>query len=453
MIGWLRRRVPRHPPFPTRGLAIAAAAVAPLWLLSAWRWGFALAATVSALLALAVLAEWALLPAPWAADVERSFPPSIGITDRADGEYLVRSRWPRALPVALYDQLPRGVRYAEAPRSGEARALLGAGSQVRLAVRIEGRERGSWQLGPVALRVAGPLGLLQRTIAVRLDDRISVTPSVAGIRHFRLLTVQHRMRDAGVRATRRRGEGTSFSHLREYRVGDEPRRVDWKATARRGELVSREYALEQGQTLMIAVDAGRMMTQLAGALSRFEYALSSALVLADVAIASGDRVGLIVFDDELRAWVPPAAGLAALARMRDALVPVMPRLVEPDYALAFRTLAARHRRRSLVVLFSDVIDVRASQSLIAHTARSAARHLPLVVAMRNEQLVAAAAPAEGGSAGSLYESAAAEELLQAREEALARMRHAGVAVLDVPVEAMTAALVNRYLELKAREAV
>jgi uncharacterized protein (DUF58 family) len=128
-------------------------------------------------------------------------------------------------------------------------------------------------------------------------------------------------------------------------------------------------------------------------------------------------------------------------------------MVEPDYALAFRTLAARHRRRSLVVLFSDVIDARASQSLIAHTTRSAARHVPVVVALRSEQLLAVAAPREGASTAAIYESAAAEELLLAREEALARMRRAGVSVLDVPVQAMTAAVINRYLELKGRGAV
>jgi uncharacterized protein (DUF58 family) len=125
-------------------------------------------------------------------------------------------------------------------------------------------------------------------------------------------------------------------------------------------------------------------------------------------------------------------------------------MVEPDYALAFRTLTARHRKRSLIVLFTDVIDVRASQALIAHTSRSAARHLPLVVALRNEQLIAAAVSESGGATDSIYERAAAEELLQARDEALLRMRRAGVSVLDVPPEAMTAAVINRYLELKAR---
>ncbi|HEU4565392.1 MAG TPA: DUF58 domain-containing protein [Gemmatimonadaceae bacterium] len=443
-----------HPPFPTRRLAIAAAALAPVWLLSGSRAGLVAAIVATVVLALVVAVEAWLIPARWAVEVERELPASVGITDRADGVYRLRSRWPRALRFALYDQLPRGIAHADTGgATAPARGVLEAREELPLPVAITGRERGVWPLGPLALRVEGPLRLLQRTLRAEPGDRITVTPSLAGVRSFRLLTVQHRMRDMGVRAMRRRGEGTSFSSLREYVPGDDPRRIDWKASARRGELISREFTVEQGQTVMIAVDAGRMMTQLAGALPRFEYALSSALVLADVAASSDDRVGLIVFDDEVRAFVPPAAGLAALSRIRDALVPLTARLVEPDYALAFRTLAARQRRRSLIVLFTDVIDARASQALIAHTARSAARHLPVVVALRNEQLLAAATPRPGMSTEALYESAAAEELLLARDDALARMRHAGVSVLDVPVEAMTAAVVNRYLELKARAAV
>jgi len=318
----------------------------------------------------------------------------------------------------------------------------------------KGRMRGEFPVGPAALRAIGTLGLVQRTFVYPPSElgaaSITVTPSLSGVRRLRLLTVQHRLRDAGVRAIRRRGEGTTFANLREYVRGDDPRHIDWKASARRQKVISREYAVEQGQTVVIAVDAGRLMTQLADPYSRFEYALSSALVLADVAIASGDFTGLIVFDDSIRAWVPPARGHAALQRIRDALIPLQPTMVEPDYALAFRTLAARHRKRSLIVIYTDVVDTRASHSIIAHTARSTARHLPIVVALRNDRLAAAAVPSSRHATSALFESAAAEELISAREEALARMRQSGVSVLDVSPHKLTASVINRYLEVKAR---
>jgi uncharacterized protein (DUF58 family) len=195
------------------------------------------------------------------------------------------------------------------------------------------------------------------------------------------------------------------------------------------------------------------MTQQAGPLPRFEYALSSALILANVAATSGDNVGVMIFDDQIRAYVPPGRGAATLRQIRDVLVPVQPTLVEPDYAAAFRTLSERHRRRSLLVLFTDVIDIRASRALIAHTARGARTHLPLVVALRNDAVLTAASVTAPTTTDSLYENAAAEELLSARDEALERMRRAGVDVLDVDPRAMSAGVVNRYLDLKGRGAI
>jgi uncharacterized protein (DUF58 family) len=196
------------------------------------------------------------------------------------------------------------------------------------------------------------------------------------------------------------------------------------------------------------------MTQLAGQFSRFEHALSAALVLTDVAATTGDRVGTLVFDDQIRAFVAAQRGKAALGAIRNALIPVRPTMTEPDYAGAFRHLATRQRRRALIVFFTDAIDVRASRALIAYVTRSAARHLVVVVALRNDALFEAAALRDDSSTRvkelPLFEHAAAEELISARRDALGRMRRAGVTVLDVSPHAMTAAVVNRYLEIKAR---
>ncbi|HSJ62307.1 MAG TPA: DUF58 domain-containing protein [Gemmatimonadaceae bacterium] len=437
----------RSIPFPTRRLAIATAAVAILWLIPG-RAGIVLAAGALLAVMIATIVDAVRLPPASGVDVERQIPDSVGVGDTVEGEYVLRSRWASPVKVALYDAPGAGViRHREPPF---AVSLPPHGERI-VPLELEGRRRGSWPLGPIALRVHTPLGLVQRTLRYDEGDaRIAVTPSVTGVRRYRLLTLQHRMKDLGVRSTRRRGEGTTFSHLREYQIGDDPRHIDWKATARRRQLIAREYTLEQGQTVVIAIDLGRMMTQFAGPLPRLEYALNASLVLADVVASSGDRVGVIAFDDAVRAFVPPLGGPGAVPRVREALVPLRATMVEPDYALAFRTLTARHRKRSLIVLFTDVIDVRASQALISHTTRSVARHLPLVVALRNEQLLAAATTPSAGRPAALYERAAAEELLQARDEALLRMRRAGVSVLDVPPEAMTAPVINRYLELKAR---
>jgi uncharacterized protein (DUF58 family) len=176
-------------------------------------------------------------------------------------------------------------------------------------------------------------------------------------------------------------------------------------------------------------------------------------VLTDIAASAGDRVGTLVFDDEVRAFVPAQRSRGALQAVRDALVPVVATSREPDYAAAFRFLAAHQRKRALIVFFTDVIDVRASQALLAHVSRSAARHLAIVVALRNDAVFTAAVPAQPENAPLLFESAAAEELILAREGALERMRRAGVVVLDVSPQVMTASVINRYLEIKSRGAL
>lgn len=434
---------------PTRRLSLAVAVAAPLWLMSGWPAGLGLAVAGLAAIVLVLVVDVAALPERDDLDVRRVFPDTVGVGDSAEGAYLVASRWGRALIVTMFDALP--VRHLAGALPFAEHALSGRGA-TEFPFTVTGAARGEASLGEMALRVRTRMGLATRTFSYRQGDSVLVAPSLAGVKRFRWLAVHHRLATVGVRDARRRGEGRSFARLRDYVAGDDPRHIDWKATARRGHPITREFTVEQSQTVFILVDAGRSMTQLAGRYPRFEYALSAALLLADVAITAGDRVGALVFDDQLRALVPAQRGISALHALRTALVPVQPTLVEPDYAAAFRTLAQRQRKRALVVLVTDVIDARSARALLAHLTRGASRHLALVVALRNEALVRAAA-APGTSVSALYATAAAEELIAERLTALQRMRDAGVVVIDVVPDAMAAAVVNQYLELKSRGAL
>lgn len=433
---------------PRRRLASAVAVAAFLWMLPG-RAGAAASEGALAVIAMLVAADLALLPSRRAITLTRELPDSVGLGDGVDGTYTIASQWPRAVVVELRDRFSPLV----AGGAGATTVALGAFATLELPFRMTGVTRGRAPLGPVGARARTPLGLVTARLLFEGADAVLVVPSLSGVRRFRMLAMQHRLETAGVRSLRRRGEGLSFANLREYAIGDDPRRIDWKATARRAQLITREYTVERSQTVITLIDAGRNMTQLAADRSRFEYALSSALILTDIAANAGDRVGALVFDDEVRAWVAARPGRAALQAIRDAFVPLSPTTREPDYAAAFRFLAAHQRKRALIVFITDVIDPRASQALIAHVARSAARHLAVVVALRNDAIFAAALPRAAGGPESLYESAAAEELILAREAALQRMRRAGVSVIDVSPQAMTASVINRYLELKSRGAL
>jgi uncharacterized protein (DUF58 family) len=315
---------------------------------------------------------------------------------------------------------------------------------IRYAVR--GLERGPSALEDAHMRILGPLGLLWRRHRVVLLDPLAVQPGLLELRRHRLMALHHR-REIGTHRLRQVGEGREFARLREYVRGDDPRRMDWKATARRGKPIMREYEAERSQSLVLAVDAGRLMSERFGGRERLDHALAAALVLADAAAVNGDSIGVLVFADRVQHFLPPSH--VPLSRIADALAAARPRRVEPDYPRAFRYLGSRLRRRSLVVLFSDVVDSHTSRALLAHLSASARRHLPLLVAIRNVELEEAArAPAAREE--DAYRRAAAEELLQEREVALTAVRRQGVLVSDVSPEEVVTGTVARYLEVKRR---
>jgi uncharacterized protein (DUF58 family) len=430
--------------FPTTRLASLVAAAALLWLLPG-RAGIVAAALALLLLFALAGADYLLLPSRSDLTVARDIPDRMGLGDQYEITYTIRSAAPRAATARLYDAIPDGI----AARVDDHRVILEAGRPMEMRVPATGERRGRYVFGDIALRLETPRGLIARVARFRIESETTVVPSLSNVRRLRLLAIQHRLSDAGVRALKQRGEGTAFVGLRDYVPGDDPRLLDWKATARHSRLITREQSIERSQTVIAMIDCGRAMTQLAGRYPRLEHVLSAAIVLSDVAAASGDRVGLLAFDDDVRAFVPPQKGLVALRSLRTALSGLDATLTEPDYASAFRTLAIRQRRRALVVFFTDVIDTRAAHLFLAHATRAARRHLLVVVAIQNEELMAAARPSTAGSAA-LYRSAAAEELIREREEALARMRQAGIGVLDIAAGRMAAGVVNRYLEIKAR---
>lgn len=441
----LRARRPLWSVYPTERAAGVLCTLAVLWLIPTV--GAPIATAAVAVFVAALIFDYLRLPRRGDVVVHREAPPTLGLGDAVDIRYAVSSAWPWPIRYELFDRWPPGIAGEIRP---EWRTLRGNVEET-VAATARGDTRGSHELGAVALRIRTPIGLLVRIVrAPNLEQAaITVVPSLANVRRFRLLAMQHRLSDAGVRALKQRGEGTAFAGLRDYVPGDDPRLLDWKATARHRRLITREQTIERSQTVISMIDCGRAMTQLAGRYPRFEHVLSAALVLSDVAASSGDRVGMIAFDDVVRSFVAPQRGTSALRTLHNALSALDATLTEPDYAAAFRMLAASQRRRALVVFFSDVVDTRAAGGFVGYAARAARRHALVFVAIQNEALLGAALPTADGSAA-LFRSAAAEELVREREEALARMRGAGISVLDVAPTRIAAAVVNRYIEIKAR---
>jgi len=331
----------------------------------------------------------------------------------------------------------------------ELRAVLPGYAGLELTYTTVPRHRGRFRFGDLHLRGVSFLGLSlwQRRIAA--ETEVDVYPDLLSVRRYDLLVRAHRLEEMGFRRTRARGAGTDFESLREYVPDDEFRHIDWKATARRGRPYTREYEEERSRTVMLLIDAGRMMSAEAEGLSKLDHAVNAALMLAYVALRRDDAVGLIVFADTVKALLPPRKGQAQVQRILEELHDVQPTLAEPNYRAAMYHLHDRARKRSLAVLFTDLVDEEASRRLIAHVSAAYPRHLPLVVTLSDPDLhrSARAAPADEAA---LFERAVASQVLMDREQALASLRGRGAIVLDVPAGELTVAVVNRYLELKER---
>lgn len=434
-------------PFPTRRWYLGALLLAPAWLLAALH-------PDGALVAVALDVGWVallLVDAFRAPDVarlgiERVPPPAFSV-----GRALpIRYRWTNPLShrarLTLRESLPDPLLAGPTPlRTVE----VAPGGTTTEWLTLTPVRRGQGSGGTFWIRSQGPWGLGEARARRELPWTALVFPDLTEAALRALPTRIQRRREAGLRNVRRLGEGRVFETLKEWVPGEDTRSIDWKATARRGKVMSRQYEDERRQQVLILLDAGRMLTASIDGRARLESAIDAALLLAYSAVEHDDDVGLLVFADTIQRFLPPRRGRRALKAVVEALALVEGVVAEPDYPAAFAFLAARNRKRALTVLFTDVIDRTASDALLLQVATLRPRHLPLAVTLRDPALERTAV-AHAATAGDAFERAAAEELLTARAEALAGMRSRGVLVLDVPPAQAARAVVEQYELLKRK---
>lgn len=309
--------------------------------------------------------------------------------------------------------------------------------------------RGDYQFGNLNLRWQGPLGLVVRQGKADLQAMVKVYPNLLDVRRYDLLLRRNRLQELGLRSTRQFGEGTEFERLREYRPDDEFRRINWKATARRLRPVTVEYQTERSQNVIALLDVGRMMQSPVADIAKLDYVINAVLLLGYVASGKGDKVGMMSFAQDVRQYLNPRQGRGQFYRMLELLYAVEPEPVESDYRRALSYLAMKQRKRSLIVIFTDLSSGVSMDALISHVSVLARRSLPLVVTISDPDVVTAAQQRPFDSQ-TVYQRAAAAQLLDSRKVMLDTLRHRGVLTLDVPANQLSIAVINRYLELKAK---
>jgi uncharacterized protein (DUF58 family) len=419
---------------------------APLLALGAWLpffewlgWGYV------CLLLLLFGIDWRLAGNVKRFAVARIHEPRLSLGAENPIRVQIRNRSARSVHFQLRDEAPEAFQIETRVMDGQ---VAGHESWQGL-YHVRPLRRGDYKFGNISLRWPGPLGLQVREGRVDAREDVKVFPNLLDVRRYDLLLRRNRLQEMGLRNTRMFGEGSEFERLREYLPDDEYRRINWKASARRRRPMTMEYQTERSQNVMVVIDAGRMMQSPVAEIAKLDYVVNAALFLAYVATGKGDRVGLMTFADEVSHYLSPRQGRGQFYRMLELLYALEPQPVEPDYRLAMTTLAVKQRRRSLIILFTDLTSGASMRSLVGQVALLARASLPLVVTISDPDVHAAARQMPSSSLD-VYQRAAAVQLLDERQMTLDTLRRQGVLTLDVPANQLSTAVINRYLELKGK---
>ena len=399
-----------------------------------WVW-YAVAAAI-ALAGLIDLLRLRRQPSP---SVHRELPESLALN--VEREATLRLESSHHQRVDVFDLVPGGWALQGLPRALKLKPLVTSS----VAYTLTPTARGRFVFEGVHLRVHAPWRLWRQRRQLPPPMTVRVYPNFAPLTRFALFSAEQASRLVGAHLKRRRGEGTDFHQMREYRIGDSLRQIDWKATSRARKLISREYQDEKNQQLLLMIDTGRRMMASEGGLSHFDHVLNAALVVSYLALRQGDGVGLFAAGGESR-WVAPQRGMGTIDTLLRASYDLQAQPVATDYLAAATELSLRQRRRSLVMLVTNVRDEDIEDLLVAVRLLQR-QHLVCVASLRERELDAALdEPVE--SVQDAARAGAIARYLQQRSDAHEALRSHRVMVLDVTAEALPGALVERYLAVK-----
>lgn len=387
-----------------------------------------------------------LLPRKQNIEVTRVVPERLSLNEPTRVSLEVRNKTRRRLRIELAEDLPAQI--DSEPAAVEL--TLGPGESGEVSYRLRAHKRGKYTLSGVDVRVKPAWGLLYRQFRLQQAVDVDVFPNVVNLKRYELLLRRGLTVEQGIARLRMLGQGSEFESLRQYTPGDEISRVDWKATAKRARLIVRNREPERQQNVLVAIDVGRATVGEFQGMSRLDYFINAALMLAGVALRQGDWFSLVAFSDRIESYLPPVRHVRSIDRVARALYQLDSRMVEADYGSACRFLSLKNRKRSLICLMTDVIDREASSVILAYMARFARHHLPLAITLANPE-VRSAASQPLAQCTDPYVRAASVDVLNAREEALASMRQRGVGVLDVEPPELTPELINRYALIKTTQ--
>ena len=422
-------------------------AVGSAWLIPAlWNSRFFYALLIwDGLLALAFLLDWWRLPKPRDLTVRREWETALAIGSPARVRLSVQNNSSLDVDLMVTDHLAPSRWHDLKPRQMTAPA----GAEASLEESYTPAERGDLPAGQAYLRYRSAFNMAERWAIAGLQQTVRVYPSFEHARRHSLFLARSRQLELQIRLMRLRGTGSDFESLRDYRERDELRNVCWTATARRGKLVAKTFQAERSQAVWMVLDCGRLMRTRTEGYSKLDRAVDASLCLTQLALYSGDRIGLLAYGRAIQQRVLPGRGAAQLRHIVEQLAVVRAEAPEADHLRAASTLLSLQKQRGLVVWISDLAETAMTPEVIEAAGQLLSRHLVMFIVIAQPEVKMAAVQSPETSE-SMYNTVAAQEVVYRRELLLGRLREHGALCLEVAPHQLSAAVLNQYLSVKER---
>jgi uncharacterized protein (DUF58 family) len=360
----------------------------------------------------------------------------------------IKNSYPFTTKMKIIDELPEQFQ----SRNNLFETLFSAGEEKKFNLMLRPVERGEYHFGNIIIYVSSLLGFINRRFDIKAAQMIPVYPSYFQMRKYDLIARDAQIQEAGTKKLRKLGLSLEFEHVKEYTRGDDIRIINWKATARKGGLMVNNYLDERSQQVFCVIDKGRLMKMPFNKLSLLDYAINASLVMCNVSLRRHDRFGLITFAEKIGTVLPADKKATQLQNVLQILYNQNTRFLESDFEMLYKQVRANVRHRSLLILFTNFESFGGMQRQLPYLRMIAKYHLLLVVFFENTELKDLSSKKAKDIEG-VYVKTMAEKFMYEKKMIVKELQNHGILSILTTPENLTVNTVNKYLELKARQAI
>ncbi|GHA55765.1 DUF58 domain-containing protein [Pontibacter akesuensis] len=350
-----------------------------------------------------------------------------------------------AVQTEVIDELP----FQFQQRDSLFTAAVGKGRTQIIHYTVRPTKRGSYQFGAINVYAMSALQLIKRRYRFAQDQEVPVYPSFMQMRQYELLAISNRLQEFGMKKVRRIGHSSEFEQIRPYVAGDDQRTINWKASARKAELMVNSYQDEKSQQVYCLIDKGRVMQMPFAGLSLLDYAINAALVISNIALKKQDKAGIITFSNKISNLLPAQRKADQLRRILELLYNQKTKFQETDYERLYATVRSKIKQRSLLLLFTNFETLSGAERQLPYLRALAKHHLLVVIFFENTELHALLHQ-RARTTEEAYTKAIAQKFDYDKRQIVKQLQQHGIHAILTPPEQLTVNTINKYLELKAR---